>query len=136
MDDQIKYSIPAIILKDLAKILRLKYESYDIKAHPISLNSSILVVKNDNFKCTLQMSAGSIGMWRAICQIISSAKTKYWLAKYNNQPHNKSAEEYILSAKIVPKNMITISPIGVNILNPNSIDLINEWAETTINAIA
>jgi len=127
MDDSIKLSIPSIILKDIAKSLRIKYD-YDIKAHPICHKSAILVIKNNNVKHTIKMESGLVSMWAAFSKLLSGIKIKHW---FNHSKHY-SENNYVLSVTSIPKDLI-VSPINVDICDPTSIKSIIIWVENVIS---
>lgn len=135
-DDLIKQSIPLLILKDLAKHCRLAYGAkYDIKAHPISITSAIMVCKHQNHKMTFSLFAGNLDILLAIIKMLSVPYVKAWVDKHNilHQPLGGTADtsKYIISVDIMMGNKLannkTPTPIGIDLADPDSIAEIRDW---------
>lgn len=143
-DHLIKQSIPLLILKDLAKHYRVHYkELYDIKAHPISITSAILVFKNNNHKIKFNLFAGNLDLLLAIVKMLSVPHVKAWVDKYNilGQPIGTTANtsKYIISVDMVignqlPKTKIP-APMGIDLADPDSITEIRDWIANIITNV-
>lgn len=135
-ENNLKDSVASLIFKELAKEFRALFgHKYDIKAHPVTPSTAVLVFKNKLSKITFNMSAGDLDTLLVILKILAIPNAKNWLI---NQTLNDSVNtshyvgsKYIISVSIMLGNQLSDtkspSPIGIDLAHPDSIREIKEW---------